>query len=189
MYQELKEKLKLYTYYIIIGVVSLLALIVLPLINSTIGLETNFPDTKIGWIVWITCKLIVATLNILIFHSFVQQAKINSLEDPNYKEAIILLGKIKKGKEEKPRSPRAFLGATYGKKGTTIFTTTLLALVAFSQAIFSYNWQDLITYGFTVIMGIIFGIMTMMKVENYWQHEFLEFAKMKMEEQKDDNIT
>lgn len=189
MYQELKDKLKLYTYYIIIGVVSLLALIVLPLVNSTIGLETNFPDTQMGWIVWITCKLIVATLNILIFHSFVQQAKINSQEDPNYKEAIILLGKIKKGKEEKPRSPRAFLGATYGKKGTTIFMTTLLALVAFSQAIFSYNWQDLITYGFTVIMGIIFGIMTMMKVENYWQHEFLEFAKMKMEEEKDDNIT
>lgn len=185
MYEEIREKLKLYTYYIIIGVVSLIALVVLPLVNSTIGLESNFPDTEVGWVVWITCKIIVALLNILIFHSFVQQAHINSLDNENYKRATIMLNKCKKAKEQKPKSPRAYLGAVYGKKGTTIFFSTALALVAFSQAIFSYNWQDLLTYGFTVIMGIIFGIMTMMKVELYWQQEYLEYAIMITEGEQD----
>lgn len=176
--EDLKEKLKLYVYYIIIGVVSLIALVILPLMNSTIGLEANFPDSKVGWTVWITCKLIIATINILIFHSFVQQARINSLENENYKKANIILNKHRNARKREPRSPRAYFGSTYGKKGTTIFFTTGLALVAFSQAILNYHWEDLIIYSFTIIMGIIFGIMTMLKVELYWQQEYLEYAIM-----------
>lgn len=38
-YNEFKQSLKLYTYYIIIAIVSLLAMVFLPLVGSTVGLE------------------------------------------------------------------------------------------------------------------------------------------------------
>lgn len=183
---DIKLKLKLYTYYIVIGVVSFLALVILPLVNSTIGLETSFPNTKIGWLVWGVTKGIVSLINILIFHSFVQQGKVNSLNNKNFIEANLILNKVRDKNAKKPSSPTKYLVETYSKKGTSLFFTTALSLVALSQAIFSYNWQDLITYGFTIAMGIVFGILTMLKVETYWQDEYLEYAKMIEEESKRD---
>ncbi len=122
-------------------------------------------------------RLIVSSLNVLIFHSFVCQGKVNVKQNKNYLEANDLLDKVKADKKRNPISPTKFNLELYGKKGTTIFLTSGLALVAFSQAIFTYNWQELLTYGFVIVMGLIFGVMTMLKVESYWTTEYLEWAK------------
>lgn len=145
-------------YYFIIGIVSLIALCFLPMIGSDIGLGWNLPNTSVGWIVWIVTKLIVAVLNVLIFHCFMLQAKINIKENEKYKEAKNLLS-VNKVKDYIPRSPDLWNKQQYGQKGVTIFITTALSTVALTQAMLTFDYMSMLTYLFTIIMGLIFGVM------------------------------
>lgn len=181
MNNQIAEKLKQYTYYLIILIASLISLFFLPFVGSEVGLEWNLPDTTVGWVVYVTTKVIVALLNVLIFHSFMEQAKVNSKEDPKYIEANEILGRIKI-KEYHPRSPKQFNSGEYGKKGSTIFVTTALATIALSQALLTFDWISMLTYLFTIIMGLIFGVMQMFKAELYWTKEYYDYAKVKEEE-------
>lgn len=168
--------LKHYSNYIIIGVVSLLTLVFLPMLGSTVGLAWNIPNTVVGWIVWVATKLIVAALNVLIFHCFMQQGIENSKEHPNYIEARRILMTQDK-KEVKPRSPLVWNLEQYGKKGVTIFFASALSVFAFTQAILSFDVIMMLTYAFTIIMGLIFGVMQMKTAEDYWTYEYLEYAQ------------
>lgn len=169
------DKIKQSLYYIIIGVVSFIALVFLPMIGSTVGLGWNIPDTVVGWIVWVGSKLIVSTLNVLIFHCFMCQAKINVKDNENYKKARDILTDVNL-KEIKPRSPGKWNAEQYGKKGVTIFITSSLAVVALTQAVLTFDYISMLTYLFTIIMGLIFGILQMKTAEEYWTREYLEYA-------------
>lgn len=182
--KKTSEWLKQYTYYIIIFVASLIALVFLPMVGSTVGLGWKLPTTTAGWIVYVTTKIIVAGLNVLIFHAFMQQAKVNIINDAKYNEANEILGRIRI-KEYHPRSPSKFNAGEYGKKGTTIFITTGLATVALTQALLSFDYITMLTYLFTIIMGLIFGVMQMFKAEVYWTTEYYDYAKIKEEEYKE----
>ena len=94
--QDAKDRIKQNLYYIIIGIVSFLSVAFLPMVGSTIGLEWKLPDTTAGWIVWVVSRLIIATINVLIFHSFMEQAKLNVKDDAHYIEAREILYKNKK---------------------------------------------------------------------------------------------
>lgn len=179
------EKIKLYTYYIIIGVVSLIALIFLPMVGSSIGLEMQLPDTLVGWVVYCVTKLIVAALNVIIFYCFMQQAKVNVKENAKYIEANEILEQAEHKSERAPRSPKEWTRKQYGSKGITIFITTLLAAVSLTQAILTFDYITMLTYLFTIIMGLIFGVLQMKNAELYWTTEYYEYAlKIKREEQK-----
>lgn len=168
------DKVKQCIYYFIIGIVSLLALTFLPLIGSTVGMGWNVPSTVVGWVVWCAVKMIVAVINILIFHSFMCQAKLNIKENSHYKEAMMILSRAKK--EHKPRSPKKWNAEQYGRKGVTIFITSALATVALTQAILTFDWVSMLTYLFTILMGIIFGVLQMKHAEEYWTEEFWQYA-------------
>ena len=163
-------------YYFIIGIVSLIALCFLPMIGSSVGLGWNLPNTFVGWVVWITVKLIVAVLNVLIFHCFMMQAKINIKDNERYIEAQSIL-RVNKVKEFIPRSPAAWNKQQYGTKGITIFITTGLSTVALTQAMLTFDWMSMLTYLFTIVMGLIFGIMQMKVAEDYWTDEFWQYAQ------------
>ena len=179
--EKIAETLKQYTYYLIILIASLISLFFLPFVGSEVGLEWNIPNTTVGWVVYVTTKLIVAALNVLIFHSFMQQAKVNVKDNEKYIKANEMLGRIKI-KEYHPRSPKQFNSSEYGKKGTTIFFTTALATIALSQALLTFDWMSMLTYMFTIIMGLIFGVMQMFKAEYYWTEEYYDYAKQLVEE-------
>lgn len=106
-----------------------------------------------------------------------QQAKVNVKNDPKYIEAKTILGKMKR-KNYTPRTPEKWVRAQYGKKGTMIFITTALATVALTQAILTFDWVSMLTYLFTIIMGLIFGVLQMKSAEVYWTEEFWDYAKM-----------
>lgn len=178
------DKMKQWLYYVIIGVISFISLVFLPMVGSTVGLSWNVPDTVVGWIVWVAVKLIVSTINILIFYCFMSQAKVNVKDNPNYKEAREILFK-QKNKEVLPKSPQKWNTEQYVKKGTTIFITSALSTVALTQAVLSFDYISMLTYLFTIIMGLIFGIIQMKTAEEYWTTEFLEYAKMKQKEELD----
>lgn len=174
---EMLNKAKLYTYYIIIGVVSLIALVFLPMIGSTADMGFKVPDSAVGWVVWIFTRIIVAALNMLIFYCFMEQAKINVKDDPDYKEALqVLADTVSNNKERAPRSPEKWQAQQYSRKGVFIFSATLLGTVALTQAILTFDWVTMLTYLFTIIMGIIFGVVQMKSAELYWTTEFVRYA-------------
>lgn len=182
---SVKQSLKQGMYYIIIAVISFISVVFLPMLGSTLGLGWKLPDTTAGWVVWGASRAIVATINVLLFHSFMEQAKLNIKDNEHYKEARDILVKVKK-KEHKPKSPAQWNAAQYGKKGTTIFLSSAMSVVAIGQAVLSYDWATALAYLFTLGMGIIFGIMQMKKAETYWTTEYYEYALMKkrMEEEQ-----
>ena len=170
------DKVKQWMYYFIIGIVSMIALCFLPMIGSDMGLGWNLPNTVVGWIVWVVVKVIVAVLNVLIFHCFMLQAKINIKENKRYVEAKEIL-RTNNVKQYVPRSPNAWNRQQYGQKGLTIFITTALSTVALTQAMLTFDWMSMLTYLFTIIMGLIFGVMQMKTAEDYWTDEFWQYAQ------------
>lgn len=185
------DKVKQWLYYFIIGIVSMIALCFLPMIGSNVGIGWNLPDTEVGWIVWVTVKVMVAVLNVLIFHCFMMQAKINAKDNEKYKEALEIL-RLTKRKEYTPRSPSSWNKQQYGQKGVTLFITTALSTVALTQAMLTFDWMSMLTYLFTIIMGLIFGVMQMETAEEYWTDEFWQYAqevKHKLEDTKNENNT
>lgn len=164
-----------YLYYALIGIVSFVCLFFLPFVGSEIGLEWSLPQTTAGWAVFVVTKGLGAFVNILIFHLFIQQAGLNVKDDPKYKAAMEMASK-NKDKSYKPKSPLAFFSIQYGVKGTTVFLFSAVSAIALTQAILTFNWVILLSYVFTLIMGVVFGVIEMKKVELYWTTEFYDYT-------------
>ena len=180
---EARDKAKQNMYYILIGIISFISVAFLPMVGSTVGLGWKLPDTPTGWVVWAISRLIIATINVLIFYSFMEQAKLNVAKDPHYIEATEILLKAKKA-DHTPRSPQKWQALQYGKRGTKIFISSALSVVALGQAILSFDWVSMLAFIFTIAMGIVFGILQMKKAEAYWTDEFYRYALMIKEEAK-----
>ena len=179
---EAREKAKQNMYYILIGIISFISVAFLPMVGSTVGLGWKLPDTPTGWVVWAISRLIIATINVLIFYSFMEQAKLNVAKDPHYIEATEILLKAKKA-DHTPRSPQKWQALQYGKRGTKIFISSALSVVALGQAILSFDWVSMLAFIFTIAMGVVFGILQMKKAEAYWTDEFYRYALMIKEEE------
>lgn len=185
---RLYEAVNNYIYYILIVVLSLLAAFFLPMLGSQIEGGFQWPDTGAAWCVWIITKCTSAVINVLLLTCFVRQAKLNIKNDPNYLKAVQILNEVKIKAEKQPRSPSKYMGAMYTKKGTMIFISSVLGTFALTQAILTFDWVALLTYGFVVIMGVVFGVMQMKRTEIYWTEEFLLYAMKVAQEAKDDNL-
>lgn len=179
---EAREKAKQNMYYILIGIVSFISVAFLPMVGSTVGLGWKLPDTPTGWVVWAISRLIVATINVLIFYSFMEQAKLNVAKDPHYIEATEILLKAKKA-DHAPRSPQKWQALQYGKRGTKIFISSAMSVVALGQAILSFDWVSMLAYIFTLAMGVVFGVLQMKKAEAYWTDEYYRYAMLIKEEE------
>lgn len=174
----MKQHLDRYLNYWLIGIVSLLALFFLPFLGSAAGLALVLPNTVAGWIVYIGTKLIVAAINVLLFHCFFQQSKVNVKDDPRYMEALTILDRLKL-QEQNFRSPEQYTKGSYRTKGTTIFITTILGAFSLTHAILVFEVVVFLSYLFTIIMGLIFGVLTMKNAEIYWTGEMWHYAKRK----------
>lgn len=184
--RKAQEEFNANAYYFIVAIVSILMLVFLPMLGTQVGLELDLPTTTIGWVVYCVIKVIVAAANVLIFHSFVQQGKINIRDDNKYLKANEILITTDK-KNYVPQSPKKFFAKLYISKGSSIFFSTLVSVVALTQALLAFDFLSFITYLFTIIMGLIFGVMTMFKVEDYWTNEYFEYANYIKEQSKDGN--
>ena len=174
---EVNEKLRQNFYYIIIFILTLVVLIFLPMIGSEAGLKFIIPTTAAGWAIYIFIKLLIAVLNVTIFFSFMQQAKLNVKNDVKYKAGCEILGKYK-DKKYIPKSPHQWEREKYIKKGLTIFVSTAASLVALANAFLTYDYMSLLTYIMVIVMGIVFGMLAMSDAENYWTGEFYDYAMM-----------
>ena len=93
-----------YLYYFIIGIVSFVALVFLPMLGSEVGLEWNVPNTTVGWVVWVAIRVAISVINILLFDCFRKQAKLNVRNNNHFIEANEILLK-NSNKIKRPRSP------------------------------------------------------------------------------------
>lgn len=173
----IKEKWKIYKWYAIIIMLSLAAVIFLPMLGSSADLQLLLPNTFAGWLVYLTTKILVVILNFLIFHSFIQQGILNVQDNPRYIEAMTILNKYGIIIEDEPRSPEQWKHDTYYKKGMSLVITTALSIFGLTQAILSFDLAQMLTYLFTVFMGIIFGLIQMSMTEDYYTGELWCYAK------------
>lgn len=178
---KLWEKINQNYYYILVAVISALALFVFPLLGSAPGLALNLPDTVAGWIVFATTRVAVGVLNMLIFHCFVKQGRINIMNDPRYTNArdkglSLSIDVIKEADEKPARSPRQYYKEIYGKKSITVFATSLFSAFALTQAVLTFDWASMLTYFATILGGVIFGILQMKETENFWTREYERYV-------------
>lgn len=174
-----------YLYYGLVFVLSLITLFAVPMLGSEAGLQWRVPNTAVGWIVWTVSNLCASTLNVLMFHSFIKQAKVNVQDDPNYQEANRLLLENEIEDAEVPLSPRAWHGKQYRNKGISLFVFTLLGTIGLGQAILTFDGAKFLSQVIVLLMGLIFGVMQMKSTEDYWTNEYLAYAKMKVQEKEE----
>ena len=79
--------------------------------------------------------------------------------------------------EDEPRSPEQWKHDTYYKKGVSLAITTALSVFGLTQAILSFDLTQMLTYLFTVFMGIVFGLIQMSMTEDYYTGELWYYAK------------
>lgn len=179
--QNLKEKFSLNFYYCLIFLLSLLVMTVAPMFtpsaNTDIGISAIFPHSIIGWAIYVCTKVFVAVVNLLLFHCFVKQAKLNIKDNEKYIAACKIY-EMYHPKEYSPRGPKQYFGQLYRKKGIMIFLTSMLSAVVLTNAILSFDVTAFITYSMTIAMGIIFGVLKMKEVETYWTGEFYDAAML-----------
>lgn len=175
---------KQYLYYVIIGVFTFIVLVFMPMLGSSLDGNLKLPEGKGAWIMFVITRIFIAITNIIIFYSFMQQAKLNVRNNEYYKAANEILIKTKNSKDKKPMSPKKWETSQYLKKGTTIALGTVFALFSLSQAILSYKYTDLISYLILIFSATVFGIFQMKKAEIYWTTEYYRYAKMIEEENK-----
>ena len=176
---DIRTKLNLNFYYILIFLLSLMVMTVAPMFtpgaNSDLGVVAIFPHSLVGWAIYICTKLFVGVVNLLLFHCFVKQAKINIKDNEKFIEACKIY-EMYHPREYNPRSPKQYFGQLYRKKGIMIFLTSMLSAVVLTNAILQFDLTSFVTYCVTILMGIIFGVLKMKEVENYWTSEFYDSA-------------
>ena len=183
-----KFELKKYLYYGIIGVISLIVLVFVPMIGSDAELGFVLPKTPAAWAIYIVTKLLIAALNVLIFYCFMEQAKINVRDNEDYKKANEILKKLKV-KEFIPRSPNKWNRQQWTGKGLAIFISTILSTVALTNAILTYDYMSLLTYLLVLVIGIIFGILQMKSAEAYWTNEYYQYALYHQQQVENNKIS
>ena len=177
-----REAFKNYKNYGIIIVLTLITVTVFPLLGTQLGMEANYPDTVAGWIVWSVIKIALCVDNIFIFQAFVDQAELNVQYEPRYLEARDIVRKYRIGKYT-PMSPEERRKKMFSKKIIITVLTSLIS-IALTEAILKYNLADLIAYTISMLMAVVFGILSMADQEKYWVEEFYDYAITIKEEEE-----
>lgn len=180
----MKQQWRLYQNYIIIAILSIISVFFLPMLGSSVGLGFILPDTFAGWVVYLATKACIVVINILIFDQFVKQGKVNVKEDPRFIEAERILLEQKKYEEEiLPAS--YYIHKMYKSKVTTTGIFTILGVFGFTNAILTFDWVSMLSYMFTITMGLVFGWISMNQAEEIWVEKHYKYAKKVEREEKE----
>ena len=66
MDEELKRKINNWLYYIIAGAISLVVLVIFPMLQSSADTGFDIPDNFKDWFIYITEKVAITALNLMI---------------------------------------------------------------------------------------------------------------------------
>lgn len=167
-----KKRFKDLSGYFLVGIVSLLSVVVVPLLGTDFGTTIIIPNTWGGFAIWLCTRFTVVVVNLLIFDAFIKQAKINVKDDERYKSAVLKLNTIKEEAGIVPRSPEKFNKQQWRKKGTSLGISSILSSFLLTECIVNFDLTNFLTYLFTIGGAVAFGYLTMMNNEDYWTTEF-----------------
>ena len=187
--KEIRKTLNDSAYFIIIGLISLLAVFIPPLfmgcLSSDIGLA--FPKNLEGWILYCVMNVSTAIANISLLVLFKLQAKKNARNNDNFKKANEILNRLA-GKKEIwiPRSPAKMDAGDYTKKIIAIVVSTFTASITLTSLILSFDWMTLLSCLVSIIITLCISWITMLNNEIYWTEEYILYAEMveKREQEK-----
>lgn len=180
--------IKEYRNYIIIVILASIAVFFLPMLGTTVGLQFIVPDTIAGWIIYISTKLCIVVINLLIYDQFMKRAKINVKDNPKFIEAErILSEKIETDEDILPAT--YYISRMYRSKMSTTAIFTILGVFGFTSAVLTFDWVSMLSYTFTIIMALTFGWISMCEAEIIWCEQHYKYAKKieKERNQKNDN--
>lgn len=186
--KEIRKTLNDSAYFIIIGLISMLAVFLPPLfmgcLSSDIGLA--FPKTVEGWILYAIMNVSTAIANISLLVLFKLQAKKNARKNENFVKANDILNKLAGRKEVFiPRSPAKMDAGDYTRKILAIVASTFTASITLTSLILSFDWMTLLSCLVSIIITLCISWITMINNEIYWTEEYLLYAEMVEREQKE----
>lgn len=171
-----KDLINQYRNYFIIGILAVMAVFFLPMLGSSVGLAFVIPNTVAGWIVYVSTKLCIVVINLLIYDQFMKRAKINVRDDPHFKEAERILFEADDDVAEAlPAS--YYIKRMYRSKMTTTAVFTILGVFGFTNAILTFDWVSMLSYTFTIIFALVFGWIAMGEAELVWIEQHYKYAK------------
>lgn len=171
-----KKLIKDNLWYGLIGILSIVVLVFFPMIGSGLPLRVTLPDSVIGWVVYIFSKLAIAAINICIFHSFMEQGKLNVSGFWKKLLADEILHKVKQQKQLIPLSPEEWLRKEYKNKGISITVSSVLSCIVLSQVVLTFDFIVFISFFLTLVIGLVFGIMALFKSEHFWSMDYFDYA-------------
>ncbi len=186
MNSKFRDYFRQYMYYGIISMLVVVALAILPMIDTSGKLGFQAPTSKLGWIAYIVIRCMVGVITFLIFISFDEQGKVNILDDPRYIEAYNKMCKAK-DKNYIPMSPSRYKLQTRGVKGLTLSASMIITAFMVIEVMLTYNISVLVAYGLTIFMSIITGIFQMQKSSTYWTEEFRKWVDYYLEQIKEES--
>lgn len=180
--EELKSRLSAWAYYIVIAIVSAIAILVPPIcaggIQGDVGIY--FPSDEAGWLLWGISNGAVVVVNLSILTLFKLQAKRNCKDDPNFKKASEIIGSLRtRGKEKKPMSPAKMNSEDFISKGLSLTVTTIASFVAIGSIAMSFDAMAFLSAAISVASAVCMSWVTMIRNEEYWKTEYLVYAEWK----------
>ena len=182
---KVQQALSKYVYFILIGVVSLICIIIPPLfygcLSSDIGIA--FPKTTEGWILWSIMNVGMSIANICILVLFKLQAKRNVRDDEGFKKGNEILNKLA-GKKEAwiPRSPLKMDATDYSKKAFAIIISVVASFLTIASLTVSFDWMTLLSCILSITITLGISIVTMFNNEEYWRNEYPLYAEYKLKQ-------
>lgn len=171
-----KKLIKDNLWYGLIGILSIVVLVFFPMIGSGLPLRVTLPDSVIGWVVYVFSKVAIAAINICIFHSFMEQGKLNVSGFWKKLLADEILHKVKQQKQLIPLSPEEWLRKEYKNKGISITVSSVLSCIVLSQVVLTFDFIVFISFLLTLVIGLVFGIMALFKSEHFWSMDYFDYA-------------
>lgn len=176
MENNLKKMIADNRNYIIIAILSLAAVFFLPFLGTSIGLGFVIPNTAAGWVVYIITKLCIVIINLLIFDQFMKRAKVNAATSPYFQEAEQILRTHTP--DDEPVLPAAtYIRSMYRSKMVSTAIFTILGVFGFTNAILTFDLVAMMSYVFTIVIGLVFGWISMTEAEVIWIEKHYKYAK------------
>jgi len=178
-------------YYLIIGVISMLAMIVPPLMDGALNgsLALAFPNTFDGWVVYLIMQIGASACNIGIFILFKLQARKNVRNEKRYIQAMELMNLAnRKIKQWIPRSPKQMDKQDYITKSIFILLSTIGSSICLTSLVINFDWITFLSCMVAIIATVALSWVNMLRNEDYWCNEFYEYAVMFAEKAEIKNV-
>lgn len=162
---------------IAIVILSLGAMILVPLLGSYLTGQTKFPETVPEWILYFTCSIAISICSLFIYLAFFNQGKLNVKDEPEYLKAkeLHLRNFERRNKEIEPVDPFKWEKRQKIQKGIFQTIGSFLGLLGLGLAVISWNNSEFISACISVVMSIAFGLVKMGDVERMFTEGWLEY--------------